>query len=201
MAEILDANDARAQATTVTPSYFQQKIADFQNLLYNLDAGAAALWTLYEFDDGSNPEYTAKLEAQLQAYDDKKGEFKMAAEAMNAAIGGYNALGGELPSINIPAGLGVAPLVIGVGVLAVVAGLTTFGIAWLKSSAELTRLNTNYAAISDPEKRSTAAAAQLQIEGAAREAEGGTMSQVASIAKWIAIAALGYFALQQFGKR
>lgn len=186
---------------TVTPGYFQQKVEDFQNLLFDLDTGAAALQSIYDWDDNLNPEFNQAMAAHLDEYAERKSDFKMAAESLNMAIGGYNAMGGELPEIRIPSGLGIPPLVLGAGALValgVVAGLTSFGINWLKTSSEITRLNINLDAIKDPTQKANVAAAQLQIEASAKAAETGTMSQVAGIIKWVAIAAVAYLVLNKY---
>ncbi len=111
--------DAVAAQANASPDYVRQKILEFQAMLDSLDGlyftlqevGAAVSTT------GDQDAYTDWL-ALVNEFESKRGLFKTAAEGINLASNGANSLGANLPALNIPPGLGIAPLVVAAGVLA-----------------------------------------------------------------------------------
>ena len=190
------------QGDTASPiqlDYYRQKIVEFQNVLVQMDSAAEGAGDLiYIVDDVALLE---DLTALLAEYDIKKGYFRTAAEALNLAISGVNLIGGEFPKINIPRGMSAVPLVAAAGIaaaLVVAAGLIVWGRDWIKSVDERARRSQILQALPEGPERAEAARAMAKIDGAVREADASPLGSIASIVKWVAVAAVIYFGLQSY---
>jgi hypothetical protein len=139
---------------------------------------------------------------QLDAFDSKKTVIRGAAEALNLAVAGINAIGGNLPSVRLPQGLAAVPvaaLAAAAGAVAVAAALIVWGRDWIAGVND--RLKTREVLSQIPESQRGAAASDLlRIEATARSAGSSPLANVANIVKWAAIAAGIYFAFQAFNK-
>lgn len=187
--------------SNVTPSnvgYFTQKAQEFQQMLYDVDATAANMMDMLDNYDLDQPSQSA-LQAQLAEYDSRKTALKFAAEAFNGVATMVNAVGGSLPSVNIPQTLGFAPLAIPLATAAAIAGaavLVSWGIGWITASH--TTVQSIAANISDPKLRDQVLANAAQIQ--ARQEAGSMLGNLANIAKWIALAGAVYLGWKMFSE-
>ena len=187
-------------ASPLQLDYYRQKIVEFQNVLVQMDSAAEGAQGLIDLglDD---PELVDDLNSLLADYDLKKGFFRTAAEGLNFAISGVNMIGGNFPSVRIPAGLNAVPVIAAAGVaaaLAVAAGLIVWGRDWIRSVDERARRSQILQALPEGPQRAQAAREMQKIDGAVREAEQSPLASIATIVKWVAIAGLVYFGMQSF---
>lgn len=194
-AYVAEASNA-AQAQDV--GYFTRKINEFQSLVFDLDTTEANLRSFIQDYNITDP----VLLEQLDAFDLKKDVFRTTAEALNLAVAGINAIGGNLPSVRIPGGLAAVPVVALAGAAAAVAAaaaLIVWGREWIIGVND--RLKTREVLQQIPEaQRGQAAGDLLRIEATARNAEISPLGNLANIVKYLAIAAGVYFAFQAFQK-
>ena len=196
----IDPNVGINNAPTVKSSdvgYLQNKISEFQSVLYAVDTGATQLEERLVYD--LTEQQVTDVQALLTQYYDRKGAFKFAAEAFNMVSGTVNSFGGSMQGIQLPSGLGFAPFVIPVGVAAAIAGaavLVSFSLGWLATSSETAASIAR--GISDPQARDAALVKASEIKAASDSASGGTLGTVASIAKYVAIAAALYYAYKVY---
>lgn len=194
-AYVAEASNA-AQAQDV--GYFTRKINEFQSLVFDLDTTEANLRSFIQDYNINDP----VLLEQLDSFDLKKDVFRTTAEALNLAVAGINAIGGNLPSVRIPGGLAAVPVVALAGAAAAVAAaaaLIVWGREWIIGVND--RLKTREVLQQIPEnQRGQAAADLLKIEATARSAETSPLGNLANIVKYLAIAAGVYFAFQAFQK-
>jgi len=196
-------NIGEATAEVASPlqlDYYRQKIVEFQNVLVQMDSAAEGAQGLIDLglDD---PELVDDLNGLLADYDLKKGFFRTAAEGLNFAISGVNMIGGNFPSVRIPAGLNAVPVIAAAGVaaaLAVAAGLIVWGRDWIKAVDERARRSQILQALPEGPQRAQAAREMQKIDGAVREADQSPLASIAQIVKWVAIAGLVYFGMQTF---
>ena len=187
-------------ASPLQLDYYRQKIVEFQNVLVQMDSAAEGAQGLIDLglDD---PELENDLNGLLADYDLKKGFFRTAAEGLNFAISGVNMIGGNFPSVRIPAGLNAVPVIAAAGVaaaLAVAAGLIVWGRDWIKAVDERARRSQILQALPEGPQRAQAAREMQKIDGAVREADQSPLASIAQIVKWVAIAGLVYFGMQTF---
>lgn len=186
--------EANAAASSQNVSYFQGKVAEFQQMMYDLDTTAANLSSFIQDYNITDPALTDKL----AEFDRRKFAFRAAAETLNFAVNGVNSFGANLPLVNIPAGLGalpVAALAAVASAVAVAAALIVWGREWIVGVND--RLKTDEVLQQIPlEQRGAAAAKVLEIEATAKSNEISPLASIASIVKWVAIGAGLYFAFK-----
>lgn len=181
--------------------YFQRKVAEFQALMTDLDATASAIIDLRDLGIQDN-----ELDAALGEFDAKKSSFRTAAEALNFAVNGLNKFGANLPTVAIPTGLGVLPavpiaaLAAVSGAIAVIATLIVWGKEWISGVNERAKVALALSNITDPQQRAQAAAAIAKIAATNVNAQSSPLSSIANIVKWVAIAAVAYFAISAYQK-
>jgi len=186
-------------ASPLSVDYYRQKVVEFQALLNNLQGAQEAVIGLIDYGPA---EVRPELMALLDELDGKIGSYRQVAEALNFGINGLNRVGANFPTLSIPKGLGVAPLVVAGGIgaaVAVAAALIVWGYAWIKKAEVLARQAQLYGYLT-PEQRSKVAGETLKIENALRASDASPLTSIASIAKWVGIAAVAYFAFQAFQK-
>jgi hypothetical protein len=147
-------------------------------------------------------EIRPELTALLDELDGKIGRYRQVAEALNFGINGINKVGAGFPTLSIPAGLGVAPLVVAGGIgaaVAVAAALIVWGYAWIQKAQALAHEAQLYGYL-PPEQRAAVAAQALKIDQAAAASAASPLTSIANIAKWVGIAAVAYFAYQAYQK-
>ena len=196
-----DADDIAALPAGSDVGYFRQKVAEFQMMMTDLDMTASAIMELQQL--GVDDE---QLSAALGEFDAKKASFRTAAEALNFAVNGLNKLGTNLPTVTVPSGLGflpavpVAALAALSGAVAVVAALIVWGRDWIAGVNERAKMALALSNITDPQQRAAAAAAAAKIAATNQAAQTSPLSSIANIVKWVAIAAVAYFAFSAYQK-
>jgi hypothetical protein len=186
-------------ASPLSVDYYRQKVVEFQALLNNLQGAQEAVIGLIDYGP---TEVRPELMALLDELDGKIGSYRQVAEALNFGINGLNRVGANFPTLSIPKGLGVAPLVVAGGIgaaVAVAAALIVWGYAWIQKAQVLAQRAQLYGYLT-PEQRSKVAGETLKIENALRASDASPLTSIASIAKWVGIAAVAYFAYQAYQK-
>jgi len=186
-------------ASPLSVDYYRQKVVEYQNLLYNLQNAREGMIGLVDYGP---VEIRPELTALLDELDGKIGRYRQVAEALNFGINGINKVGAGFPTLTIPNGLGVAPLVVAGGIgaaVAVAASLIVWGYAWIQKAQVLARQAQLYGYLT-PEQRAIVAQKALEIDQAAAASESSPLTSIANIAKWVGIAAVAYFAYQAFQK-
>jgi hypothetical protein len=184
---------------TLSPDYYKQKVVEFQQLLNNL---ALAREATIEIVRNGPVELHEELNALLQELDSKIGRYRTVAELLNLGINGINKAGANFPTLTIPNGLGVGPLVIAGGfavLVATAAAMTIWGYTWIQNAQALARQAQLYGYLT-PEQRATVASKALELDQLAAASESSPLTSTANIVKWAAIAAVVYFAYQAFQK-
>lgn len=189
------------EASVLTLDYYRNKVVEFQNILYQMDTAAQVAQAIIDtnYDDA----LTADMIRLLEEFDAKKGQFKIAAEALNFAINGVNYVGGNFPEVKIPPGLGFVPMAAAAGVaasLAAAAILIVWGKEWIAGVNARMKIQAQLGAIVDPDKRAAAAAQSIALDAAQASADASPLASIAGIVKWVGIAAVAYFLLQAFQK-
>jgi hypothetical protein len=186
-------------ASPLSVDYYRQKVVEFQALLNNLQGAQEAVIGLIDYGP---VEIRSELTALLDELDGKIGRYRQVAEALNFGINGINKVGANFPKLSIPAGLGVAPLVVAGGIgaaVAVAAALIVWGYAWIQKAQVLARQAQLYGYLT-PEQKAIVAQKAIEIEQAAQASESSPLTSVATIVKWAGIVAVAYFAYQAFQK-
>jgi len=189
-------SEAPGAQQSVTLDYFRGKAQEFQALLANLDAVGGQLGLMLQ-DGIADPALRNDLTQRWQELQQKKGMLKATAEAINAGIAVTNL---QLPRINIPTTLGAAPLVIAgaaAAAVAAVATLVTWGYGWIAGVNDRLRQAQLLEGLS-PEDRAKIAQTLVQTELAQAEAAASPIQSLATVVKWVAIAAVAYFAFQAY---
>jgi hypothetical protein len=186
-------------ASPLSVDYYRQKVVEFQQLLNNLQGAQEAVIGLIDYGP---VEVRPELMALLDELDGKIGRYRQVAEALNFGINGINKVGAGFPTLTIPNGLGIAPLVVAGGIgaaVAVAAALIVWGYAWIQKAQVLARQAQLYGYLT-PEQKAIVAQKAIEIDQAAQASESSPLTSIASIAKWVGIAAVAYFAFQAFQK-
>ena len=190
--------DGAIADSSLSVDYYRQKVTEFQQTLNSLDTTARAGYSLLEVMPDS-AERDSIVESLVE-FENKRAEFRIAAEALNAAAAAINAAGGRWPVLSIPTtlqGLGIAPaLIAGIaGTVAVIGSMIAWAVAWanavkIKSQAALDMIESLPADQRAPAVR----AAQDVIR--ASETVDSPLASIATIAKWIALGVAAYFGYQ-----
>ena len=190
---------SKTQATDL--NYYQKKVAEFQQAVNAIDTAAYGLRMLLDLDI-SDDERLPILQ-QLGELEQKKNAIRTAAETVNGASTLANQLGISLPSVNVQT-LGALPLVplaiagtIAAAIYAM-AGLVSWITDWINRSNVVAQ---TIAAAADlpPEQKAQVLTAIQATETAKAQATTG-LSSVANIVKYVAFAAVAFFAYQAFVK-
>jgi len=192
-------DDPIALPQSLSPDYYKQKVVEFQQLLNNL---ALAREATIEIVRNGPVELHEELNALLQELDTKIGRYRTVAELLNIGINGLNTVGANFPKLTIPKGLGVAPIVIASGFAVLVgtaAAMTIWGYTWIQNAQALARQAQLYGYLT-PEQRATVASKALELDQLAAASESSPLASTANIVKWVAIAAVAYFAFQAYQK-
>ena len=176
--------------------YFQTKVIEFQQMMTDLDRTASAVKELKALGIEDD-----QLDQALVEFDAKKSSFRTAAEALNFAVNGLNKVGGNLPTVAVPSGLGVVPVVAIAavsGAVAVAAALIVWGRDWIAGGNNRATIALSLSNITDPQQRAQAAAAVARIAAQNESAQESPLGNIANIVKWVAIAAVVYFAVSAY---
>jgi len=186
-------------ASPLSVDYYRQKVVEFQALLNNLQGAQEAVIGLIDYGP---VEIRSELTALLDELDGKIGRYRQVAEALNFGINGINKVGAGFPTLTIPNGLGIAPLVVAGGIgaaVAVAAALIVWGYAWIQKAQVIAQRAQLYGYLT-PEQRAIVAQKAIEIDQAAQSSASSPLTSIASIAKWAGIAAVTYFAYQAYQK-
>ncbi len=185
--------------SALSVDYYRRKVVEFQTVLDALDQGAnaafSAIWS------GALPQADEMALSQaLDEYEARKTTLRLTAEAINAGAAAWNAIGGRMPSLSLPSGLGALPVIplALIGAVATAATLIVWGRTWLQGVNARLQQAALLEAIEDPEKRAEVAAAASAAASAVQMAESSPLSSIASVAKWVSIGALAFLAFKAF---
>lgn len=120
--DIGDLNNTDLYDTGASPfseQYYRDKIAKYQDALIGLDIAVDAAWDLVA--DGAGDEVTQNIYDWLGEVDALKAQLKTTAQALNLGAEAANAIGLDLPSIEVPRGLALVPLTLPIVTIAAVA--------------------------------------------------------------------------------
>jgi hypothetical protein len=196
MSGAIDNNDLLYTGENSSIDYFRNKARDFQIVLNNLDIIDKSLMDVrYEINgqDDLLAEW-ADLYDELQS---KKSQFKLAAEAINLASNGLNAVNIRFPQLSIPNSLGIAPAI---GVAAAIAGAAVL-VYW--ASEFIPRvfnffdyaLSLNFA---DEETKKRIIELKEKTNFEIQRNGSGSLNQVVNVIKYVAFAGAAYFAYKLF---
>ncbi|MGV0999697.1 MAG: hypothetical protein ACOYBQ_10255 [Fluviibacter sp.] len=183
----------------ISMDYYRQKALEFQQVLIGLDQAYAA--ANVAFDAAVSDEVSAWLLDWMDQYESRKTTLKITAEAINAGAAIVNSAGGRLPQLSIPGSLGMAPLVIpaaSLTAIAVAAALAYWAVDATRALADYLKRAQAIAAQDTPEKAAAVALAGAQADNAVASMNGSIFGIAGNAIKWVAIAALGWFAFQAY---
>lgn len=184
---------APGSPTVFSVDYYRNKVAEFQSVLLEMDASAAIARQMIE--DDIDPDITAGYQADIQAFEAKKGAFRLAAEGLNFAISGANLVGGGFKPVRVPGQLAALPVAVIAGVAAAVAvagGLILWGRDWIAGVNQRAREAARLATLT-PEARERVIRAQQELEAAESRANASPITVIAGAAKWIGWAVAAFF--------
>ncbi len=179
--------------------WYQQKVTEFQNVLVNVDQMAQALETLLMCD--LTDDQVVDVQARLSEFYTRRSLFKTTAEAFNMAASLVNSVGGAMPAVNIPSGLGFAPVVIPVGVAAAIAGaavLVSWAVVWVAASNS--KVKNILELLPDGPQKNAAIIAAAQAEQADKGIVGNALSGISDIVMWLAIGVGAWFIYKSVNK-
>ena len=202
LGNVIFSDDAGIPAAMPNPTelnYYKQKLAEFQSMLFELDNTAESAFRIMALTPDT--ETATEMQTLLDQWDGKRYQFKIAAEGINLAIAGANTFNVDFKKLTIPAGLGAAPVALA-GIAAAVAAaaiLLVWGRDWIAGVNERAKLSLQYDNLT-PEVRDQVIQEQVKIEESQRAANESPISVIAGSIKWIAIAAVAFFAYRAFSK-
>jgi len=184
----------------VTLDYFRQKAIEFQEVVNALDGtGRTIRELLVAIED---PQLAADLREAYNEFDRKKSLIRATAESVNLAAAGLNLIGVQTPRITIPQTLGAAPIVVSAVAAAAIftaASLIIWGREWIAGVNQRLNAATVIGAVPEAD-RAKVAQAVLQTQAAVAETEQSPVVAIAGTVKWIALAAIAYFAWQAYSR-
>lgn len=183
---------------------YRNQASEFQAVMDAMDTTARTLQGLLQFPLAIEDQQS--IQDSLREFESRKLMFRAAAETLNAVSYGINAAGGRFPVLQVPQGLqglGLAPVIpiAAIAALATAATLISWGRDWMTGVNRRLHDARMLALIDDPDQRAQAAQLIVQANAAKDVAEGSTLSQIASIAKWGVIAAIAYFGWRAWENR
>lgn len=182
--------------------YYRSQVTKFQDVMNALDGTIKTLGEMRALIPEQSTEMIDQWESLWNEAIDKRWQFRTAAQAINLAAEGLNAIDVRFPELSIPQtlqGLGFAPLALA-GIAAAVAGaaaLITWGNNYITSVRAWAQTREMLALLPE-EKQQEWAQKTLELQAQESVANGSPLSNIAVIIKWLAIAGVGYFAYQAF---
>lgn len=193
--------DEAAGTAKTDLNYYQRKVKEFQQAVDAVDTSAYGLRMLLDLD--ISDDQRLPIIAQLSELEQKKSELRTAAETVNAASALANQVGITLPKVNIQT-LGALPLVpiaVGAaiaGALYLIANLVSWITDWI-SRSNVVAQTIAAAANLPPDQKAQVLTAIQATETAKAQATTG-LGSIANIVKYVAFAAVAFFAYQAFMK-
>lgn len=203
MAEIATLGDAGASnddssyagsdgSSVLSPDYFREKLREFQTTLQALDASYQAGNAVYF----SNP--TDEVYALLIDYENKIGEIRATAEALNMGASAANALGVRMPVLSLPSSLGALPAfvvpAVTLAAVAAVASYVSYARGFTAAMAQAIKVVDE--TVTDPDQKVAVTAKLREAQAAQSLANFGGLSSIATPLKWAALLGLGFIAWQ-----
>lgn len=193
--------------SVLSMQYYIDKANQFQLVMNSLDAAATAAENMLAIAQEADltgmgvgdPSIADDLVGYLNDFYDKRYQFRLTAEAINAGANTINAVGGRFPVLSIPSGLGIAPVVMGavaLGALATAAALIAWGNTWLKGLNARMATAASAAMIDDPDKKAAFLTQAATAQAAMEAADDSPITTIANIVKWGAIAGAVYLAFK-----
>jgi hypothetical protein len=200
MGNVVYEDPADTAPVTEKVGYYEQKMIEFQNLLFQLDKSASTMQEILDAD--YDEQLSADAQSWLSDYDAGKWKFKAAAEGLNFAIAGWNKMGGSMHDLSIPQSLGLAPLGLPAvaAAVAAIAALTVVALRMIDNANKISTTRQYLDNIKDPATKSQVASKLAQLTAETEQSQNGSLSTIAGTVKWIALAAVAYFAFQAFTK-
>jgi hypothetical protein len=194
-----DGNDPTADTgpNPLQMDYYRNKVAEFQRTLVLLDETGSALYSVMDVVMQDDTAYNEWFDLLTQ-FNTKRDQFKVAAEAINLASNGMNAIGVNFPKLSIPAGLGNPAVVALAAAVAVTAALVYWASQfWQTVSAALKRWQTLDVIKQLPPEDQAAALktltdAETRVEIARTESASGTLGALGGLIKWVVIGGVCY---------
>ena len=182
-------------------NYYQKKVAEFQQAVNSVDTAAYGLRMLLDLDISDD----ARLPVlqMLGELEQKKSQIKTAAETVNAASSLANQFGISLPKVNVQT-LGALPLVplAVAGTIAAalyaIASLVSWITDWINRSSVVAQTIAAAADLPPAQKAQVLSAIQATETAKAQTTTG--LGSVANIVKYVAFAAVAFFAYQALVK-
>lgn len=181
-------------------AYFREKALQFQGALNEVDAVAQAARSAAAAEVDSR--LTTDLAALLSEFDQRRITFRLTAEGVNAGAALYNSLGGALPALKLPAGLGMPPLALPVAAVAAIgiaANLVLWSHGWIARVTDRMREAMNDPALA-PEARQSLQDALTRADTARESAIASPVASIAPLVKWGAIAIAAWIAYRAFSR-
>lgn len=188
--------------------YYRNKILEFQKAMNAADETIQSLTLLLDqigtFQGPLLPDDQFAIDdarAILDEFNGKKGQFRAAATAINAASETANALGVRMPVVSVPQTLQLAPIAI-----AAIAGAVALGaslIIWLAGAIPRARAAAGRVAMIESmpaELKAEAIKREQEIALAEAHASESPLVSIAGVVKWVAIGAAIWFGYQAFTK-
>lgn len=205
-----DETDVSAQSVSpsvLTVDYYRTKVQEFQRVMELLDVTGRDLEETGYYAYAANDETLMVEYHQLKnAFDSKRGQFLAAAQAIQLASQGINAMGVNFPSVQVPIGLAAVPLVPVAAIAAAVVAATAL-ISWAmgfwNAVGEYIKRAQHLTAIGElpPEEKAAALATfqklEASVETAKAETDKSPLNHLATLGKWAVIGG-GLFLVYKF---
>lgn len=178
--------------------FYRNKVSEYQSVLTALDAGyqsALAALSVLPLDAPG----AAELAESVAEFESKRDLLRATAEAINLGAAAVNAAGGRMPSLSLPATLGIAPAIplAAIAAAGTAAVLISWGREWLRGLNE--RMKATLLIDSVPaEARAELARQVVAADQAVRVAENSGLAALAPYVKWGAVALAAYMIWRAF---
>lgn len=181
--------------------YYRNKVTEYQQVLTALDDAYQTAQAALYLD--LSPETADYLDSWIVDFQGKRGQLKATAEALNLGAAAVNALGGRMPSLSIPAGLGLGPALpfAAIAAVSVAAALIVWGQTALRGLNDRLKLEMQLDAQQTPEARAELARVSRAADDAVRVADASGLGALAPYLKWAGIALLGYVLWRAYSTR
>jgi len=119
-------------SSALSLDYARAKMREFQATLYAIDGTAQALRDALQWT--TDADSLRVIQSLLDDYESRRRWVKLTAETLNASAAAVNALGGRMPELSIPSGLGALPVAGIAAGIAAAAAVTSWGVAWIATA-------------------------------------------------------------------
>lgn len=178
--------------------YYRDKATQFQTVMNSLDQALYALGEARDVLDDNDTESIAQWESLWTDAMNRREWIRGAAEAVNLASEGLNAVGVRFPMLSVPSTLQGAPLVAVAAAIAVTAAVVSWAYGWFDSVTSFMKTAIIMNKVKDPDK---AAILFTEMETAKIKANSSATSSIADMIKWVGIGVAGYLVYKELDKR